>query len=134
MIEQLARRLASHGVDARLWPYEDRYPTHGYDPTREAAMLRSRKAGGGSSGYTIQMLHACPVLTCETLGHARAHGCRTRLYRDVATRVRRGRRKHWPSEKLAYRIDPPRAPVAASAPPSRAKKLQLWAAKKLQSE
>jgi hypothetical protein len=26
-----------------------------------------------------------------------------------------------PSEKLANRIDPPRAPVAASAPPSRAK-------------
>src|SRR6516165_4537284 len=38
------------------------------------------------------------------------------------------------SEKLANRIDLPRAPVAASAPPSRAKKLQLWGPKKLQSE
>jgi hypothetical protein len=34
-------------------------------------------------------------------------------------------------ENIANHIDPPRAPVAASAPPSRAKKLQLWAAKKL---
>jgi hypothetical protein len=30
---------------------EDRTPTHGYEPTREAAMAAFAKAGGGSSMY-----------------------------------------------------------------------------------
>jgi hypothetical protein len=30
-------------VDARLWHHEDRSPTHGYEPTREAAMAAFRE-------------------------------------------------------------------------------------------
>jgi len=31
-------------VDARLWPREARTPTHGYEPTREAAMAAFAKS------------------------------------------------------------------------------------------
>jgi hypothetical protein len=31
-------------VHARLWPHEDRTPTHGYEATREAAMAAFAKS------------------------------------------------------------------------------------------
>src|SRR5262249_57725973 len=76
--------------------HEDRRPTHGYKPTREAAMtvfVKSWRAGVAATPSQCCTLARC--LTCETLGHARAHGCRTPLVsRFVVTRVPPGRFKH----------------------------------------
>jgi hypothetical protein len=42
--------------------HEDRTPTHGYEATREAAMARSRKAGGGI-GDKLMGTAPRPILT-----------------------------------------------------------------------
>jgi hypothetical protein len=36
--------------------HEDRTPTHGYEPTREARWQRSPRAGGGSSAYALRRI------------------------------------------------------------------------------
>ena len=64
----------------------------------------SRRARDGgireklAAGVAATLSKCCTLarcLTCETLGHARAHRCRPLISRFVATRVRHGRRKHW---------------------------------------
>src|SRR6516165_7004416 len=72
-----------------------------------------------AAGVAVTPSKCCTLarcLTCETLGHARVHGCRARLYRDSSPAVRRGRRKHWlprssPSASI-HRAPPCREPAA----------------------
>src|ERR1700730_6760918 len=50
--------------------HEDRIPTHGYEPTREAAMAASRRAGGGAMAKTTTPLtaHERVILFCTAPG------------------------------------------------------------------
>ena len=83
--------------------HEDRPPTHGYEPTREAAMRRSRRVGGGSSGDD-KPSQRVDTAACAGLGHRVHHpvgrsggDIRPCPYSLVASRTTTGHAKRLPA-------------------------------------